>query len=170
MKKVFKKVAVIAIVAVTMSVSAAAQQGEKAVGGNLILGTGGSYSHVGIGGKFLFNVTDPIRLAGEFDLFPKKDFMSWWDFSVYGHYLIPVSDKVAVYPSVGLGMVGAKVDFGIRGLSYSDSWFAFSLGGGIDFALTDNLALTGELRYKMFGGDLAGGYRANLAVGLIYKF
>jgi opacity protein-like surface antigen len=95
---------------------------------------------------------------------------------VYGHYLFSINEKIAVYPSVGLGMTAAKIELDLGALGkhstkWSDnSWLAFSLGGGIDFALTSNLSLNGELRYKMFSGDLAGGYRTNFAVGLTHKF
>jgi len=149
-----------------------ARQGDFAVGGNLIYGTGGSFSHVGIGGKFFYNATKSVRLAGEFDFFPKKDDISGWDFSVYGHYLFSIGEKVALYPSVGIGMVGYKFDFDFGFLgSHSESInkFAYSLGGGIDFALSSNLALNIELRRKMIAVENLG-YRTNLAVGLAYKF
>ena len=167
----FKRAAIIAIATVTMSLSAVAQQkGDKAVGGNLVIGAGNSFTNIGIGEKFLYNVTDPIRLTGEFDYFLKKDYISWWDFSVYGHYLFSVADQVVVYPSVGLGMVGSKYEvpsvMGYGGGSYSDSWFAFSLGGGADYALTSNLVLNGELRLKLFEST----NRINFAVGAAYKF
>jgi len=173
-REFFKRAAIIVIAAVTMSVSAVAQQGDKAVGGNLVIGTGNSYTNIGIGAKFLYNVTDPIRLAGEFDFFLKKDYMSMWDFSVYGHYLFSVADKVVVYPSAGLGIVGSKVSFPsttiwgetIPGFSASGSDFAFSLGGGADYPLTSNLVLNGELRIKLYNG----GNRINFAIGVAYKF
>ena len=170
MKTVFFKRAAIAVAAAVISLSAVAQQkGDKAAGGNLVIGAGNSYTHIGIGAKFLYNVTDPIRLAGEFDFFPKKDMVSWWDFSVYGHYLFSVADQLVVYPSVGLGMVGAKTEkiktiYGDFGGSHSD--FAFSLGGGVDYALTSNLSLNGELRIKLFDGT----NRINFAFGVAYKF
>jgi len=165
MKKVIK-MAIFAI-AVAMSIPAVAQQqGDKAVGGNLLIGTGNSLTNVGIGVKFLYNVTDPIRLAGEYDFFPKKDYVTWWDFSVYGHYLFSVADQVVVYPSVGLGVVGSKVDLGV--VSGSGNDFAFSLGGGVDYALPSNpnLVLNGELRLKLFNGS----NRINFAFGVAYKF
>ena len=166
MKSAFKKMAILAIAVITMNMAANAQtQGDKAVGGNLVIGAGDSYTNIGIGAKFFYNVTDPIRLAGEFDYFLKKDYMSWWDFSVYGHYLFPVADEVLIYPSVGLGMIGVKTDLGPFG-SHSGNDVAFSLGGGVDYELSSNLVLNGELRIKLFDG----GNRLNLAIGLAYKF
>jgi len=163
--KATKKVAIIAI-AVAISVAAQAQtKGDKAVGGNALMGVGNGYTNIGIGAKFLYNITDPIRLGGEFDFFLKKHYSSWWDFSVYGHYLFSVADGINVFPAVGLGIVGTQVD--ILGFSsYSGNWLAVSLGGGADYALSDNLFLTGELRFKIFEHS----NRANIAVGIAYKF
>jgi len=144
------------------------QQGDMAVGGNLILGAGQSYSHFGIGAKFLYNVTAPIRLAGEFDYFPKQNLMSWWDLSVYGHYLFPVADKIALYPSVGLGMVGVSVNLNLGpygNYSESTSDFAFSLGGGGDYELSSKLMLNLEVRCKIINST-----RINIAAGVAYKF
>ena len=174
-KKMFKRVSIV-VIALTVSVLVNAQEkGDKAIGGNAVLGTGGDYTHFGIGGKFLYNITDPIRLTGEFDFFPKKDYFSWWDFSVYGHYIFPITEKFAVYPLVGLGMMGIQmnVDLGILG-KHSDSTngFVFSPGGGVQFALSSNLALNVELRYKFvnFSDIGVSGNRTHLVAGLAYKF
>jgi outer membrane protein X len=127
----------------------------------LIIGTGDSWTNVGIGAKFFYNVTDPIRLAGEFDLFFPKYETTCWDISAYGHYLFPVADQVVVYPSVGLGIFGAK----LKGFD-GNSDFVFSLGGGADYALTPTLSLTGELRIKICDGHT----RLNFVAGVAYKF
>ena len=165
------------------------RQGDFAIGCNLVWGTGGNYRVFGIGGKISYNVTDPVRLTGEFTYFlPDKvkenvlgiivDMkLMMWDVSVNGHYLFSVADRIAIYPSVGLGMFGCKtkvdVDAGIFGSQSggeSDKWFAYSFGGGIDFSLSSNFVLNGELKHKRFGGDLFDGYRTNFSVGLAYKF
>jgi outer membrane protein X len=67
---VFKRVVLLALVA-TMSITTAVAQekGDKAVGVNLALGLGDSYSNYGIGAKFQYNVTKPIRLEGSFTYF-----------------------------------------------------------------------------------------------------
>ena len=167
MKSVFKKMAIVVIVAVTMNVAAYAQEkGDMAVGGNLVFGSGDSYSNVGIGAKFQYNVTKPIRLEGSFTYFLEKDYLSMWDLSINGHYLIPVADKITVYPLAGLGMLGWKADYGFGIGSVSDSEFGFNLGGGCDFKLSDRLILNAELKYKI-GGDLD---RLLLSAGIAYKF
>jgi len=173
MKSLFlKRVAIVFIAVVTMSVTAVAQkQGDKAVGVNLLLGSTTGYSNLGLGAKFLYNVTDPIRLSGEFDYFLKKTFLteSWnfWDFSVYGQYLFPVAEKIVVYPEVGLGYLGETISSSIVNLGGAGSGgnFAFSLGGGIDYPLSPNLTLNGGLRLKLVTGSWF-----NIYAGLAYKF
>ena len=162
----FKRAAIVAIAVLTMSLSAAAQKkGDMDAGVNLLYGTTSGWSNLGLGAKLRYNVTDPIRLAAEFDYFLKKDYVSFYDFSVYGHYLFSVADKVVVYPSVGLGVLGAPSTdiYGIKIPGSSD--FVISLGGGIDYEISSNLTLNGELRYKTETGGWF-----NIAVGVAYKF
>jgi len=172
----FKRVAIVAIAVLTMSLSVGAQpkKSDMDAGVNLLYGTTSGWSNIGFGAKFRYNVTDPIRLAAEFDYFLKKDYLSMWDFSVYGHYLFPIADKVVVYPEVGLGVVGSTVSLpsfdilgygSVGGNSASRSDFAVSLGGGIDYQLTSNLVLNGNLRYKTISGSWF-----NIAIGIAYKF
>jgi outer membrane protein X len=176
MKSIYKKVAIIAIALVTMSVAInAQQQGDMAAGGNLVIGTGNSYinggrnsyTNVGLGAKFFYNVADPIRLAGELDLFLQNKGLRMWDLSVYGHYLFPVADQITVYPSVGLGVLGEKwvENYGYS-LKAPNNNPVFSLGCGVDYELFSNLALTNEIRIKLYDG----GNRLNIAIGLAYKF
>ena len=179
MKKVFLKSVVMGIIlAATMNVTAVAQKGEKAVGANLLYGSMTGYSNLGLGAKFFYNVTDPIRLAGEFDYFLKKNYTSIWDVSVYGHYLFPAAEKMKVFPSVGLGVVGTSVSVPtiaipgmgeVGGGSLSSSNLAISLGGGLDYDLTSNLLFNAELRYKIITGNGSGSW-LNIAVGVAYKF
>jgi outer membrane protein X len=176
MKKVFKKVAIVAIALVTMSVAANAQEkGDMAAGGNLVIGSGDSFTNIGIGAKFQYNVMDPLRLEGSFTYFLKKDYLSMWDLSVNAHWLFPVADQITVYPLAGLGILGTSasvptIDLGewgsFGGGSASSSDIAFNLGGGIDYKLTDKLILNAELKYKICDTwD-----RLLISAGVAYKF
>jgi outer membrane protein X len=149
----------------------AQEKGDKAAGAGLSIGTGDSYTNIGIGAKFQYNVTNPIRLEGAFTYFLEKDLISMWDFSVYGHYLFPIADKITVYPLAGLGFLGTSVNlpdfgYGIGGGSASHSDFAFTLGGGVDYAVTEQFSIYADLKYKM--ADYWD--RALISAGVTYKF
>jgi len=173
MKEIFLrstlKIAVIAAIAVITSLAVNAQMtaGDKAVGFNLL---SGSYSNdvvgYGIGGKFAYNVTDPIRFAGELDLSVGSAGIltyNFLDFSVYGHYLFSINPDFIIYPLVGFGLFRVKGE--VLGISASDRRSVLSFGGGIDYAITHKLLLNSELRYKAHGGN-----HILFAVGLAYKF
>lgn len=165
MKCIFRKVAVIAIALVTMSIAVNAQEkGDMAAGGNLVLGSGNSFTNIGIGAKFQYNVTNPLRLEGSFTYFLTKNNHTMWDLNANAHWLFPVADKVMVYPLAGLGILHHGVS--ILGYSVSSSDIALNLGGGIDYKLTDKLVLNAELKYKI--SDLWD--RLLLSAGLAYKF
>ena len=151
------------IAMITMSVSAAGQKGDMAIGGNLLFGAGQNYSNVGLGAKFSYNVTDPIRLLGEFDYFFEHNFTTMLDFSVYGHYLFPVADRLLLFPAVGVGMMVYKTT--IFNTTFSDNRAVFSLGGGAEFLLTDKFSLLGEFRLKLRDGS----NRSNFVLGIAYK-
>jgi outer membrane protein X len=180
-KNDFLKYAVVAFIAATVNVAAYAQEkGDMAAGANVAVGMGDNLTNYGIGGKFQYSVTDPIRVEGSLTFFLPKNFgvpgfktsVSFWDFCVNGHYLFPVADKVKVYPLAGLGIQGwrhkSDIDLGVWGASgkATGSDICVNLGGGADFKLTDNLILNGELKYRISGGwD-----RFLISVGVAYKF
>ena len=161
LKCFFKKVAIVAISA-TINVTAYAQmyEGDKAFGGSLLI-AGDETTLVGIGAKFQYNITDPIRLEGSFSyFFPKKESekylgttietsLNMWNLSLNGHYLLPISDNLTAYPLAGLGIAGLKAK--ASALGYSDSasknYFGVNLGGGLDFHITDAITFNVEARY-----------------------
>jgi outer membrane protein X len=159
----------IAIAAGTMSTMAVAQEkGDKAVGGKLALGAGDSYTNLGLGARFRYNVTAPLRLEGSFTYFLPKDHMSMWDSGVDAHWLFSAGDRLTVYPLAGLGILGWRYSYDIDwlGSSASNSDFTFDLGGGVDFKLTNRLFLNAELKYKITDyWD-----RLLLSAGIVCKF
>jgi outer membrane protein X len=175
MKKfdVLKKTAIVAIAVLTMNVAAYAQEkGDMAVGGNFVLGSGDSFSNYGIGAKFQYNVMNPLRLEASFTYFLKKDYITMWDLSVNAQWLFSLGDMINVYPLAGVGLLnyGYDLDLGLGAYGIHDSAsttdFAFNLGGGIDFKLTEKLILNAELKYKLSGEW----NRLLLSVGLAYRF
>jgi outer membrane protein X len=152
-----------------MNVSAQ-EKGDMAAGANLVFGSGNSLSNIGVGAKFQYNVTDPLRLEGAFNYFLKKNYVTMWDFSVNGHWLFPVGDKLTVYPLAGLGILNSgssvNIGYGLGKVSASSSYFAINLGGGLDYKLTDKLTGNVELKYKI--ADLWD--RLLLSAGVNYKF
>ena len=179
--KYFTKVAIV-VIALGISVAANAQQaGYKAWGGNLLVGTGGDFVDFGLGGVFLYNATDLIRLSGEIDLLWGYNTKSnslirvtsqWREFSVYGHYLVPAAKRngLYVYPLVGIGIVniGMKSTLKSSGVavSASESKPVFTFGLGRTGAISDWLVANYELRLKMVEGK----FRYQAAVGVVYKF
>ena len=180
MKNVFlKRVVTLVIVVFTMSLVVSAQEkGDMAVGANVVFGSGKGFSNTGIGAKFQYNVTNPIRLEGAFTYFFKKDFTSMWDFSVNANYLFPLGEKITIYPLVGVCVLGASLDTGatefneggisvkVDGVSASSTNFGVNLGGGIDFNLTDKLFLNAEAKYKI----VRDWDRFLVSVGVGYRF
>ena len=157
MKEIFIRIA-ITFIALTMNFSAIAQEkGDVAFGVN---GLGGIYVDkmisYGIGFKLLYNISDPFRLAGEAD-FSKglkidDNFISCGlqDYSVYAHYLIPISNKVTVYPLAGVGLFSMRSKTKIAGITETkiDNRFVGSFGAGVEYAITSNLFSSVELRFK----------------------
>ncbi len=167
LKKLFnlRNMVAIAICLAATTTAGAQEKGDMAVGGNLVLGTGNSYTNIGIGAKFQYNVTQPIRLEGSFTYFLEKDYVSMWDLGVNGHWLFAVAEnKFNVYPLAGLGIMGIAVDHGFG--SASSSEVCFNFGGGIDYSLTEKLVLNAEAKYKV----VENWNRLVLSVGLAYRF
>jgi outer membrane protein X len=138
-----------------MSVAADAQEkGDIAAGVNVVLGSGDSFTNFGIGAKLQYSITKPLRVEGAFNYFLKKDFTNMWDAGFNLHYLFFVSEKLVVYPLVGAGILGSKIelDFSELGgdnMSASASEFGGNIGGGVDFKLTEKLFLNVEAKYRI---------------------
>jgi outer membrane protein X len=170
MKKMFlKRVAIAAIAMFTISMAAVAQEkGDMAAGASVLLGTGDSYTNIGVGAKFRYNILDNIRAEAQLNYWLPKTYVSMIDVSVNGHYLFNVAEGLTVYPLAGLGILHSRWDAGGWGysLAYSHSYFAFNLGGGVDYQLAGNLSLNGELGYKI--ADYWN--RLSISAGVVYKF
>jgi len=155
----FLKKAAIAVIAVTMCVTAFAQQrGDVAIGANFAMSVGNSYTTFGISPKLQYNLFRYIRAEASFTYFPEKDHLSMWDLSLNGHLLVPLGGKIVIYPLAGAGLT----DFS---QSHINREIILNLGGGVDLPLTDKIDFNVELKHKL------GNYwdRTVLSAGIAFK-
>ena len=163
------------VCAAVMSLSASAQAGDKAVGAQLVFGSETNSIGFGVKGQYYF--TDQIRGEGSFDYFLKNKGISMWDINANVHYLFDVANKVKVYPLAGLGYTnwsytndvivieenGNKRTTEFKG---SNGRLAVNLGGGAEYALTDNVSVNAEAKWQIVNNY----NQLVLGVGVAYKF
>lgn len=177
-----KKFFIVAMMAV-VSLCVSAQQGQKAVGINLgvapCLEDHVSLTNFGLGAKFQYNFTDPVRVEGAMDYWFESKGASMFDIAVNAHYLVNIGESgFRIYPLVGIGYANIGVDtYVIDGDSWDDyldihsktchyNRFLFNLGIGGEFNITDHLTLGAELKYQYIN-DFS---RFPITVGLSYRF
>lgn len=152
---------VIAFSAIGMS---AQSQGEMAIGVDLGVAPcfikGGNITNFGLGAKFRYNVTDPIRLEADLEYWLKNKQFSVFDVSANIQYVVGVADKWTVYPTAGIGIGHVA----LSGLSWDK--FLFNVGIGTDYELTRNLSIGAEMKYQ-YMQDFS---RLPIQVGLTYRF
>lgn len=162
-----KKILAIAYMAL-ISLGASAQINEQNIGAHVLYGT--DASNIGFGVKYQYNITDAIRLEAVGDYYLKKDGFSMFDVNVNGHYLFPLSDKLTVYPLVGINYTHWKqegvISFELDDDDYlyyyddeedsdvdaKDSSIGLNIGGGIQYKLTDKIRIGAELKYQTISG------------------
>ena len=77
-----------------------AQKGRQAIGFGLSYGT--EIESAGLGIKYQYNITNPLRIEPSFNYFFENDNVSMLDLNVNFHYLCPVAQSVKLYPLFGL--------------------------------------------------------------------
>ena len=160
-----KKLILTLVVALVSACSFAQVKGDKAVGVNLSYGT--EISNLGIGVKGQYNFTDNIRGEASFDYFLEKDGLKMWDINVNAHYLFPITDKIKVYPLVGLTYANfsvGSIDYGWdedwssrskKGqLRKSNYWYGYDDDDDDD---DDDESESGSSSESKFGVNLGGG-------------
>ncbi|MFC2263940.1 MAG: outer membrane protein [Prevotella conceptionensis] len=165
MKKLF-------LVAAFAMVSAFASA-QFAVGVHTLYGT--EVSNLGIGVRARYDINEQFRLDGNFNYYFKKNGLEFWDINANLHYLFNITDRFSAYPLGGLGLVTANSTIEVRDpftgnvlskTSESSTKLGFNFGGGVDFALTDDLYLNGEVKYQIVSGY----NQAVMSAGIVYKF
>ena len=171
---------------------ALAEKGDMSVGVNLgvapCIESGASLTNFGIGAKFRYHVTSPIRIEADLDYWLKAKECDVLDFSVNAHYLFKVTDKINVYPVVGLGFahIGGSIsyddsfdddDYPDYGRSSNNPWedmddsssslnrMLINVGVGADYSLTDKVSVGAEIKFQYIKDF----NRLPFKVGVIYK-
>ena len=175
---------------------ALAQKGDMAVGLNLgvapCLEKNASFTNFGIGAKFQYNVTNPIRLEADLDYWFKAKGMDMFDITANVHYIFNVGSKIKVYPIVGIGYASVSggssfdmddfediwggypfysrasddYDFDFDGGSSRMNRFIFNLGVGCEYAITSKLMAGFEIKYQ-YVKDFQ---RLPITIGATYHF
>ena len=170
--------------------ASAQQKGDMAVGLNLgvapCLESGASLTNFGIGAKFQYNVTNPIRLEADLDYWFKDKGVDIFDISVNAHYIFHIANKVNLYPLIGVGYAHhssiaqgdpnfeeihtpyasvTKEDYenSFKGSSNS---FLFNFGVVGEYAITSKLSLGLEIKYQYIQ-HLS---RLPISLGVTYNF
>ena len=105
-----KKVLMVAAMMLLSVGSFAQEAGKMAIGVQANYGMHKDYKNFGLGAKFQYNITENFRAEAGGDYFFKKDNLKMWDVNANVHYLIPLTEKLNIYPLAGLTVLGAKFD------------------------------------------------------------
>lgn len=146
-----------------------AQEGTNAVGFNLGYATGGEgIGNFGIGVKYSYQMSDNLRVQPSFTYYFEKDDVNMYDLSLDFHYLFNFNnDKMAFYPIFGFTAPFYKWNSPIEEVD-GHTWtrFGCNLGAGLQYNLTDDFAVVGEVKYKLVK-DID---HAAIAIGCVVQF
>ena len=161
-----KKLIIALCVAVMGIGSLAAQKGQSAAGLNF--GYGSEIESFSIGAKYQYGITDALRAEAAFNYFLEKDGVSMWGIDVTAHYLFNVAENIKVYPLAGVTYANAKVEW--EGVSASEGAFGINVGAGVEYSISENIAINLEAKYQKLFGDLDAFDQVAASVGVAYKF
>lgn len=162
---------------ITLAGFAANAQESGAMGLGVNLGVSpiledGAPTNFEIGAKFQYGLTNTVRLQADLDYAFKADYIDVLTLSANAHFLIPVADKVRLYPlaGIGYGRVGfsSGLDFDGGHFNLSEHWnrFLFNVGLGGEYDFATNLSVNLEFKYQ-YMKDFN---RLPILLGLTYHF
>lgn len=144
-----KKIMMIAAL-MLMSVGAFAQEaGKFAIGANAgIAAYGNEYNPFGVGAKAQYSLTENFRAEAAFNYWFPKDKAGVMDINLNLQYLIPIVDKLYVYPLVGANLAMTHGDAFKAFFDKQQTIFGFQGGAGIEYFLTDNVKANFDIKYQ----------------------
>lgn len=144
-----------------------AQKGKQAIGFGLNYGT--EIESLGIGMKYQYNLTNPLRIEPSFNYFFENDNISMLDLNVNFHYLCPIANNVKIYPLAGVTFTNWMWDGGeVWGVDFDDNEtrFGVNLGAGVEFNLNHNWTMNMEFKYQLVDDFDQGVFH----IGAAYRF
>ncbi|MCR5513077.1 MAG: porin family protein [Prevotella sp.] len=161
-------------VAKASSASNGSQYENEGLSSGVEFAYAGKMEAFGLGVRLLYGINENIRLDLSDHYYFKKEYKYLDDLNLNVHYLFDVADNLQLYPLAGVTLLLWKVEFDDYNFqtdtwfknSFSDSKFGVNLGGGAQYALTDQLMLNGEVKFQLISDT----NQLVLSAGLIYKF
>lgn len=139
------------------------QQGETAVGANLVYGS--EIESLGLGARFQYGILDHLRAEVGFNGFFEHKHTSWWDVNVNAHYLLGLwNEQLYFYPLVGLNYTMTKVK--VEGVSDEENHIGLNVGAGVEYELNEHFGVNLEYRHTIVRKVDQG----IIGLGINYKF
>lgn len=131
-----------------MSVGAFAQ-GEVAIGANAGIALyGDEYNPFGVGAKLQYEFVQNVRAEAAYNYWFAKDKTGVMDIDLNLQYLIPIADKLKVYPFGGVNLAITHGDAWKYVFDKQQTFFGFQGGAGIEYYLTDNVKVNLDAKYQ----------------------
>lgn len=161
MKKIFTFVCLL-MLGMGMA-QAQVQQGQTAVGANLVYGS--EIESLGLGARFQYGIIDHLRAEVGFNGFFAHKHTTWWDVNLNAHYLLGLwNQQLYFYPLVGLNYTMTKVK--IDNVSDEENHVGLNVGAGVEYELTDHFGVNLEYRHTIIRKVDQG----VIGLGVNYKF
>lgn len=139
------------------------QQGETAVGANLVYGS--EIESLGLGARFQYGILDHLRAEVGLNGFFEHKHTSWWDVNVNAHYLLGLwNEQLYFYPLVGLNYTMTKVK--VEGVSDEENHIGLNVGAGVEYELNEHFGVNLEYRHTIVRKVDQG----IIGLGINYKF
>ena len=146
---------------------------QLAVGGGLTITTDSGFDRAGVAVRGVYSFNDNWRAGASFNFpFPESYSNSffgeevkvrYFDFSADANYVFAFKDDFSFYGLAGINYFSVSVKS--NGGKSSASSTGLELGGGAEWAFSDNLKAFGETKYVIGDAD-----RFILSVGVLYSF
>ena len=147
MKKYFLAV----MLAVASIVSASATDFGTSLGVNFLYGS--KHSQKGIGVNYKINFSENFRISPEFQYYFSNNHFKAWDANANLEYTFPIMERCNVYPIVGFSYSHwtERVNMpGVDKAANTDDRIGGNLGAGIEYYVSDNVAIAAEVRAQIF--------------------